>query len=66
MSLKDDLKKVIGACKEDIEIQERIRQRPPPTMEKMNAQIRASRAFREKYNREHGNSNHSHSGPRGD
>jgi hypothetical protein len=66
MSLEEDLKKVIPPSKEERQRMERLKRQPPTTQEQSNAQIRASKAFREKYNHEHGNLNRPHGGQRGD
>jgi len=65
MSLKDDLKRVTGPHKEDIKLQEWVRRQPAATREQSNAQLRASRAFREKYNHVHGHPNHTPNDHRG-
>jgi hypothetical protein len=65
MSLREGLEKVIGPSKEDLDYTEWRKKQPPVTMEKANAQLRASRAFREKHNREHGNLNHTRNHQRG-
>ena len=62
MSLKDDLKKVIGPSKEDIDYMEWRKKQPRVTMEQANAQLRASKSFRERYDREHGHVNRPHNG----
>ena len=49
MSLEEDLKKIIPASKEDIRIVEASKKRPPPSPEKVEAQLRASGAFRGTY-----------------
>jgi len=54
MSLEEDLKRVIPADKETYDMMERLRKQPPPPLEKVRAQFKASREFREKYNKEHG------------
>lgn len=46
MSLEEDLKRVIPADKETRDMMKRLKKAPPPSPEKIEAQLRASGAFR--------------------